>query len=63
VISLTGGAGSVEYLPLPADDPRQRCPDISLAKTKLAWEPRIRVDQGLEATITYFIRKIGMNAF
>jgi UDP-glucuronate decarboxylase len=53
VVGLAGRA-TIHHLPLPADDPRQRCPDISLAKEKLGWEPRIRLDQGLMATFAYF---------
>ena len=40
--------------PLPADDPRQRQPDITLARERLGWSPRIPLDQGLEPTIEYF---------
>jgi UDP-glucuronate decarboxylase len=53
VVKLAGG-GSVRYLPLPQDDPTQRCPDISLAKSKLGWQPEIELDEGLEATFAYF---------
>jgi UDP-glucuronate decarboxylase len=41
-------------MPLPADDPTQRQPDISLAKAKLGWEPRVELREGLKATIAYF---------
>lgn len=42
------------YRPLPSDDPRQRQPDITLAKQKLSWEPKIRLEEGLRKTIDYF---------
>ena len=46
------------YKPLPSDDPTQRKPDISLAKTKLGWEPKIKLNEGLDKTIEYFAKKI-----
>src|SRR5689334_16448860 len=46
VVEKVGGASQVSYEPLPADDPRQRQPDISLAKTTLGWEPGVPLDQG-----------------
>lgn len=48
----------IVYKPLPADDPTQRRPDITLAKTKLNWEPKIKISDGLDKTIEYFDRKI-----
>lgn len=57
VISLTGSNSKIVYKPLPQDDPRQRQPDISLAKTKLGWLPKVSLDQGLMETISYF-RKV-----
>ncbi len=42
------------YLPIPQDDPTQRCPNISLAKSKLHWEPKVKLDEGLDETIQYF---------
>jgi UDP-glucuronate decarboxylase len=54
VIELTGSRSPIIHRPLPSDDPRQRCPDIALAKRELAWEPRIPLEQGLEKTIAYF---------
>ncbi len=54
IIELTGSASQLEYLPLPSDDPIQRRPDITLARQKLAWEPRVRLDEGLKKTISYF---------
>lgn len=57
VISQVGSKSKLVYKPLPQDDPRQRKPDISLAKSKLAWEPRVHLDDGLKETIAYF-RKV-----
>jgi UDP-glucuronate decarboxylase len=57
VIQLTGSKSKIVYLPLPIDDPKQRKPDISLAKKELGWQPTIDLEKGLEKTIEYF-RKI-----
>lgn len=46
------------YEPLPSDDPKQRKPDISLAKKKLGWEPKIELEEGLKKTIEYFRKKL-----
>jgi UDP-glucuronate decarboxylase len=54
VLKLTGGKSQLEFKPLPADDPRQRRPDISLAKKHLGWEPKIPLAEGLDHTIRYF---------
>ncbi len=54
VIELTGSKSKIKYLPKPQDDPVQRQPDITLAKRKLNWEPRIPLREGLEKTIAYF---------
>lgn len=54
VIEMTGSRSSIVFLPLPADDPQQRRPDISLAKKALQWEPTIRLEAGLSRTIEYF---------
>ncbi|TSC82813.1 MAG: dTDP-glucose 4,6-dehydratase [Parcubacteria group bacterium Gr01-1014_19] len=54
VIALTGSKSKIIYKPLPEDDPRQRKPDISLAKAKLGWEPKIVLEEGLKDTIAYF---------
>ena len=57
VIKLVGGNSKLIFLPLPSDDPKQRQPDISLAKEKLVWEPKVNLEDGLKETISYF-RKI-----
>ena len=54
VVAMTGTDSRVVYHPLPEDDPRRRKPDISRAKELLGWEPRVDLEQGLEATIRWF---------
>ncbi|HBC37215.1 MAG TPA: NAD-dependent dehydratase [Marinobacter adhaerens] len=54
VIELTGSSSSLIFKPLPEDDPKQRQPDISLAKSKLDWQPSIELKEGLVKTIAYF---------
>lgn len=54
VIELTNSKSNLQFDPLPADDPKQRQPDISLAKEKLAWEPTTQLRDGLTKTISYF---------
>ena len=53
-VAMTQSKSTIEYRPLPEDDPRQRCPDIELAKRELDWEPQVKLDQGLEKTIHWF---------
>lgn len=62
VIQLVGGKSKLVYRPLPADDPTQRKPDISLAKARLGWEPKVKLRDGLIKTIDYF-RKINLDEF
>ncbi len=52
--ALTGTPSKIVFKPLPVDDPKQRQPDISLAKEKLKWEPKISLDEGLEKTVAWF---------
>lgn len=54
VVTLTGSRSPLVYLPLPPDDPRQRQPNIELAKNALGWEPKISLEDGLKETIAYF---------
>jgi len=54
VIDMTGSKSKLVAKPLPADDPRQRQPNIALAKRALGWEPRIPLEDGLKLTIAYF---------
>ena len=54
IIALTGSKSRIVFKPLPADDPRQRQPDITLARSRLGWEPQVGVETGLGKTIGYF---------
>jgi len=54
VKELTGSTSEIRFAPLPEDDPKQRQPDITLAKGRLGWEPKVPLRQGLEKTIAYF---------
>lgn len=54
VLRITGSASPIEHRELPTDDPKQRRPDITLAKATLGWEPRIDLADGLERTVDYF---------
>ena len=59
VLELTGARAKLVYEPLPADDPTQRRPDITLATTRLGWRPTVALREGLEQTIAWF-RSIDM---
>ncbi|MBX9830435.1 SDR family oxidoreductase [Candidatus Babeliales bacterium] len=59
IIELTGSTSQLVFLPLPQDDPQQRKPDISLAREKLGWVPRVALREGLEKTIPYFAEFLG----
>ena len=54
ILQISGSRSQLVFKPLPADDPRQRQPDITLAKTELDWQPQVALDAGLEKTIAYF---------
>ena len=54
VLWLVGGKSKLTFHPLPEDDPKQRQPDITLAKSKLDWEPKVALEDGLKETIAYF---------
>ena len=58
VLKKVGGKSKITNLPLPADDPKQRRPDISLAKEVLGWEPKVPLEEGLDRTIEYFRQAI-----
>ena len=62
VIRLTGSQSRTVFKPLPQDDPTQRCPDITLAKRILGWEPSVKLDDGLSRTISYFRRMLAAQA-
>ena len=54
IIEMTNSSSKLSLNPLPQDDPKQRQPDITLAKRELGWEPKIKLEEGLKTTITYF---------
>lgn len=56
VVELTNSKSTIEYRPLPQDDPLQRCPNISVAQSKLGWAPHVQLREGLQQTIAYFQR-------
>jgi dTDP-glucose 4,6-dehydratase len=58
IIRMTGSKSRIVYKPLPTDDPKQRRPDITLARTLLKWEPRVPLEEGLVKTLEYFRSKI-----
>ncbi len=60
VIDLTKSTSKISYLPLPSDDPKQRQPDISLAKELLDWEPKVQLRDGLQPTIDYFKKELNI---
>jgi UDP-glucuronate decarboxylase len=57
-LQLVGGKSKIVHKPLPADDPKQRRPDITLAKKVLKWEPQIPLEEGLKRTIAYFRERV-----
>jgi dTDP-glucose 4,6-dehydratase len=58
VLALTESKSTIRYEDLPQDDPKQRCPDISKARTLLGWEPRIDLDSGLKMSLEYFKKAV-----
>jgi UDP-glucuronate decarboxylase len=54
VLEMTGSTSELVFQELPADDPKQRCPDISLATETLGWSPKVELSEGLKTTIEYF---------
>ena len=54
ILKLVNGKSKLIFQPLPVDDPMQRCPDITLARDKLKWEPKVQLDEGLGKTIAFF---------
>jgi UDP-glucuronate decarboxylase len=61
VLDLSGSRSSLVFRPLPADDPRQRCPDITQAQQVLGWQPRVQLQDGLRRTIEYFDKVLSDN--
>jgi UDP-glucuronate decarboxylase len=62
VIALTNSKSQIVHRPLPQDDPLQRCPDITLAQRELGWEPRVKLEDGLQRTIAYFDAMLAQSA-
>ena len=60
IVELTGSSSKIIFKPLPADDPKQRQPDITLAREILGWQPETDIDTGLKKTIDYFSRILAM---
>jgi UDP-glucuronate decarboxylase len=58
IVQIVGGKASLQFMPLPQDDPRQRQPDISLAKSALGWEPKVMLEDGLKETVAYFRKRL-----
>lgn len=63
IVMLSGSSSKLVYKPLPVDDPKQRQPDITLAREKLGWEPKIRLDEGLTRMISFFERQLKQEIF
>jgi UDP-glucuronate decarboxylase len=63
VLRLTGSGAKLVFKPLPQDDPRQRQPDISLARSILGWQPTVKLEDGLKETIAYFRRLLDADDF
>jgi dTDP-glucose 4,6-dehydratase len=59
IIEVTGSSSELVYLPLPVDDPMQRKPDLTKARTLLGWEPTVQLREGLERTAEYFASRLG----
>jgi dTDP-glucose 4,6-dehydratase len=58
VLAVTGSKSKIRYEPLPQDDPKQRCPDISKAKRLLGWEPKVDLERGLRMSLDYFSKAL-----
>jgi dTDP-glucose 4,6-dehydratase len=59
VLRLSGSRSEIVFRPLPVDDPKVRQPDITRARTRLGWEPRVDTDEGLKRTLAWFKTKVG----
>jgi UDP-glucuronate decarboxylase len=62
VLKQVGGRSKLAFKALPADDPKQRQPDIAMARDKLGWEPTVQLEDGLRETIAYFKRTLELAA-
>ena len=54
MLAVTGSKSRIAFEPLPQDDPKQRCPDISKARRLLGWEPKVQLEEGLKLSLEYF---------
>ncbi len=54
VVELAGSSSEIRFIERPVDDPAVRCPDITLARDKLGWDPQVRAEEGLRRTIAWF---------
>jgi dTDP-glucose 4,6-dehydratase len=62
VLAVTGSKSNIRYEPLPQDDPKQRCPDITKARRLLGWDPRINLETGLRMSLEYFRKALQGNS-
>jgi UDP-glucuronate decarboxylase len=60
ILKQVGGSTKIIHCPLPSDDPKQRRPDITLAKKHLGWEPKVPLEEGIKRTIAYFRKELGV---
>jgi nucleoside-diphosphate-sugar epimerase len=58
ILKVTGSKSRIRYVPLPQDDPKQRCPDITKARQVLGWEPEIDLETGLRRSLEYFKKAV-----
>jgi nucleoside-diphosphate-sugar epimerase len=58
ILTMTGSKSKIDFKPLPADDPRQRQPDITAARRLLDWEPKVTLEEGLARTMAYFEERL-----
>ncbi len=62
VLQVTGSKSTIDFKPLPEDDPKVRRPDITLARKQLDWQPKVELETGLKATLDYFRKQLGLPA-
>jgi hypothetical protein len=59
ILKVTGSSSKIVFEPLPEDDPKLRCPDITKARTLLGWEPKIDLEEGIRLSLDYFRECLG----
>jgi dTDP-glucose 4,6-dehydratase len=59
ILAVTGSSSPIVHHPLPIDDPKVRQPDITLARTRLGWEPKVSLEEGLRRTVEDFRQRLG----